>query len=46
MLNTVNAPAGTNFATKLMANVGEMENKGVEFNIKLWQYKAKILHGK
>lgn len=33
MLNTVNAPAGTNFATKLMANVGEMENKGVEFNI-------------
>lgn len=33
LLNTVNAPAGTNFATTLTANVGEMENKGVEFNV-------------
>ena len=33
LLNTVSAPAGTNFTNKITANVGEMENKGVEFNI-------------
>ncbi len=33
LLNTVDSPAGTNFATTLTANVGSMENKGVEFNI-------------
>lgn len=33
LLNTVNAPAGTNFTNQIIANVGEMENKGFEFNI-------------
>lgn len=33
LLNTVNAPAGTNFTNQITANVGEMENKGLEFNI-------------
>ena len=33
LLNTVDSPAGTNFATTLTANVGSMENKGVEFSI-------------
>ena len=33
LLNTVSAPAGTNFTNLITANVGEMENKGVEFNI-------------
>lgn len=33
LLNTVDAPAGTNFTNQLTANVGTMENKGVEFNI-------------
>lgn len=33
LLNTVSAPAGTNFTNQVTANVGEMENKGVEFNI-------------
>lgn len=33
LLNTVSAPAGTNFNTELTANVGEMKNKGVEFSI-------------
>ena len=33
LLNTVSAPAGTNFTNQITANVGEMENKGVEFNI-------------
>lgn len=33
LLNTVDAPAGTNFTNQLTANVGTMENKGVEFNV-------------
>ena len=33
LLNNVSAPAGTNFSNIILANVGEMENKGVEFNI-------------
>lgn len=33
LLNTVSAPAGTNFTNEITANVGEMKNKGVEFNI-------------
>ena len=33
LLNTVDAPAGTNFINQITANVGTMENKGVEFNI-------------
>ncbi|WP_294631008.1 TonB-dependent receptor [uncultured Bacteroides sp.] len=33
LLNTVSAPAGTNFTNQITANVGELKNKGVEFNI-------------
>lgn len=33
LLNTVSAAAGTNFVNLITANVGKMENKGVEFNI-------------
>lgn len=33
LLNTVSAAAGTNFVNLITANVGRMENKGVEFNI-------------
>lgn len=33
LLNTVASAAGTNFNTELTANVGSMENKGVEFNV-------------
>lgn len=33
LLNTVSAPAGTNFTNEITANVGKMKNKGVEFNI-------------
>lgn len=33
LLNTVSAAAGTNFTNLLTANVGEMVNNGVEFNI-------------
>ena len=33
LLNQVASAAGTNFNTEIIANVGSMENKGVEFNI-------------
>jgi len=33
LLNSVSQPAGTNFSAYVLANVGNMENKGVEFNI-------------
>jgi iron complex outermembrane receptor protein len=33
LLNSIPQPAGTNFAAYVLANVGSMENKGVEFNI-------------
>lgn len=33
LLNKVDAPAGTNFTNVINANVGTMENKGIEFNV-------------
>jgi iron complex outermembrane receptor protein len=33
LLNNVTQPAGTNFSAFIVANVGSMENKGVEFSI-------------
>jgi iron complex outermembrane receptor protein len=33
LLNSIPVPAGTNFAAFILANVGSMENKGVEFII-------------
>lgn len=33
LLNTVTAPAGTNFSNQLLTNVGTLENKGVEFTV-------------
>lgn len=33
LLNTVSSPAGTNFTNLITGNVGEMENKGIEFSI-------------
>lgn len=33
LLNTIPQPAGSNFAAFFIANVGNMTNKGVEFNI-------------
>ncbi|MFV0331610.1 MAG: SusC/RagA family TonB-linked outer membrane protein [Dysgonomonas sp.] len=33
LLNRIDSPAGTNFANMITANVGTMENDGVEFNI-------------
>ncbi len=33
LLNEINQPAGTNFSNRIVANVGSMENKGVEFTL-------------
>lgn len=33
LLNTVSAPSGTNFTNEITANVGEMKNSGLEFNV-------------
>ncbi len=33
LLNTVSAPAGTNFSNEVLANVGTMKNEGVEFSV-------------
>lgn len=33
LLNRIPQPAGTNFAAYILANVGSMQNKGVEFSI-------------
>jgi TonB-dependent starch-binding outer membrane protein SusC len=33
LLNSIPQPAGTNFSAYILANVGSMENKGVEFSI-------------
>lgn len=41
LLNTVSAPAGTNFTNQITANVGEMKNEGVEFNINAMAIQSK-----
>jgi len=33
LLSVIDQPAGTNFSNKILANIGDMENKGVEFTI-------------
>jgi TonB-linked SusC/RagA family outer membrane protein len=33
LLSVVDQPAGTNFGNKVIANIGSMENRGVEFSI-------------
>ena len=43
LLNRVSQPAGTNFSAYILANVGNMDNKGVEFNINLIPIKSKNL---
>jgi TonB-linked SusC/RagA family outer membrane protein len=41
LLNSIPQPAGTNFSAFIIANVGDMENKGVEFNINAQVIKKK-----
>lgn len=35
LLNNIAQPAGSNFSNQIVANVGNMENKGIEFSINL-----------
>ena len=41
LLNEINQPAGTNFSNKIVANVGSMENKGVELTVNFQPIKNK-----
>jgi TonB-linked SusC/RagA family outer membrane protein len=43
LLNNIPQPAGTNFSAYIVANVGSMENKGVEFNINTQPIRGKEL---
>ena len=35
LLNSIVQPAGSNFSNEIIANVGDMENKGIEFTLNL-----------
>jgi TonB-dependent starch-binding outer membrane protein SusC len=35
LLSVIDQPAGTNFGNKVIANIGSMENRGVEFTVNL-----------
>ncbi|WP_158826664.1 SusC/RagA family TonB-linked outer membrane protein [Mucilaginibacter lacusdianchii] len=43
LLSLVNQPAGTNFSNRIVANVGDMENHGVEFSINAQPVRTKDL---
>jgi len=43
LLNQVDQPAGTNFSDKIIANVGDMENRGVELNVNTQPVRNKLL---
>lgn len=43
LLNLITQPAGTNFSNQIVANVGDMENKGVEFSVNLVPVRKKEL---
>lgn len=41
LLNTVGAPAGTNFTNQITANVGQMKNEGIELSINAMAVQSK-----
>ena len=41
LLNDVTTPMGVNFSNKVISNVGDMENKGLEFNLNFIPIKRK-----
>lgn len=43
LLNQINQPAGTNFSNKIVANIGSMENRGVEFSVNVQAIRSKDL---
>lgn len=40
LLNEINQPAGSNFSNKIVANVGTMENRGIEVSLNLQPVKT------
>jgi TonB-dependent starch-binding outer membrane protein SusC len=43
LLSVIDQPAGTNFSNKILANIGDMENRGVEFTINTQPVRNQIL---
>jgi TonB-linked SusC/RagA family outer membrane protein len=43
LLNQIVQGAGTNFSNKIVANIGSMENKGVEFSVNIQPIRSKDL---
>lgn len=43
LLSVIDQPAGTNFSNKILANIGDMENRGVEFTINTQPVRNKTL---
>lgn len=41
LLNSIPVPGGTNFSAYILANVGNMENKGVEFSVNVEPVRSK-----
>jgi len=41
MLNEIDIPAGSNFRNRLITNIGNMENKGIEFTVNVNAIKSK-----
>jgi iron complex outermembrane receptor protein len=43
LLSVIDQPAGTNFSNKILANIGSMENRGIEFTINTQPVRNKTL---
>jgi len=43
LLSVIDQPAGTNFSNKILANIGDMENRGIEFTINTQPVRNKTL---
>ena len=44
LLSVIDQPAGTNFSNKIIANIGSMENRGVEFTINTQPVRSRNLN--
>ena len=44
LLNNVSAPLGSNFSNVVMSNIGNMENKGIEFSVNVVPVETKDWH--
>jgi TonB-dependent starch-binding outer membrane protein SusC len=43
LLNVISQPAGSNFSNQIIANVGNMENRGIEFTLNTVPVKSKLV---